>query len=150
VSSRLKAVALLAAVGFVSAQCGGGARSATGERVSAGGISPASSSAEATSKVEIKEYKYIPETLHVKVGSVVRWTNFDNVGHTVTFTAADTGPKRPIRSRAEIMELNRPTELYSSRLFDAKETFTVRFDRAGRFKYICDPHPYMKAVVIVE
>lgn len=148
-SSRLRTVALLAAVGFVSAQCGG-AKSAGGGRQSAGGISPASSSVTPTAKVEIKQYKYYPETLHVQIGSVVRWTNFDNVGHTVTFTAADTGPKRPMRSRSEALELNRPTELYSSKLFKENETFTVKFDRAGRFGYICDPHPYMKAVVIVE
>jgi plastocyanin len=147
VSSSLRTVVLLATVGVLSAQCGGGGAGARGP---AGGISPASSSADPTARVEIKQYKYIPETLHVHVGSVVRWTNFDNVGHTVTFTAADTGPKRPMRSRAEALALNRPSELYSSKLFTEGETFTVRFDRPGRFGYICDPHPYMKAVVIVE
>jgi len=151
VSSRLKTVALIAAVGFVSVHCGGGTRSAAGSgKVTAGGISPASSEATPTAKVEIRQYKYFPETLHVAVGSVVRWTNFDNIGHTVTFTAADTGPKRPMRSRSEVLEMNRPTELYSSKLFKENETFTVKFDRAGRFGYICDPHPYMKAVVVVE
>lgn len=48
------------------------------------------------------------------------------------------------------MEANRPKELFASALFDQGESWTARFDKPGRYAYICDPHPYMKAVVIVE
>lgn len=147
--TSLKTAAVLATVCFVSVQCGGGATQGAAKQ-SAGGISPANASAPVTAEIEISQYKYTPDTLRVAVGSVVRWTNRDNIGHTVTFTAADTGPKRAIRSRAEIMELSRPSELYSSKLFSEGQTFMAKFDRPGRFAYICDPHPYMKAVVVVQ
>ena len=144
--SSPQAVALLAAVAIFSVHCGG----KTGVKQTAGGISPARSDAPVTAEVQISQYKFTPDTIRVAVGSVIRWTNHDNVGHTVTFTAADTGRRRPMRSRAEVMQMNRPSELYSSRLFSEGQTFTAKFDQPGRFAYICDPHPYMKAVVVVQ
>lgn len=142
------AVAVFAALATL--QCGGSGGGASGGARVADAISPAPNSAAVTVQARIAQYKFIPETIHVAVGQVVRWTNEDNVGHTVTFTAADTGPKKPITSRAQIMGLNRPAQLYSSRLFNQNESWAAKFDRPGRYAYICDPHPYMKAVVVVE
>jgi plastocyanin len=139
------AVALSAAI--ATSQCGGGGAAAAHV---AAAINPAPSNVSASASVRIAQYKFIPETVHVSVGQVIRWTNEDNVGHTVTFTAADTGPKKPITSRAELMGLNRPQELYSSKLFGQGESWSAKFDKPGKFAYICDPHPYMRAVVIVQ
>lgn len=137
------AAAVFAAVAV--SQCGGGA---TGAR-SADAIAPAPANAAISHEVRIAQYKFVPDTIRVKVGQVIRWTNEDNVGHTVTFTKADTAPKA-ITSRAQLLALNRPKELYSSKLFGQAETWVARFDQPGRFAYICDPHPYMRAVVVVE
>jgi plastocyanin len=46
--------------------------------------------------------------------------------------------------------MNRPKEMYASALFEKGESWTAKFDKAGKFAYICDPHPFMKAVIIVE
>jgi plastocyanin len=143
--SDLPAVAAAAALGLVVVQCGGGTASGGG----AGGIVPAPANAAVTADVTIRQYKYVPDTLYVAVGAVVRWTNKDNIGHTVTFTAADTAAK-PLTSRAQLLQINRPPSFYSSKLFEEEQTFVARFDQPGTFGYICDPHPYMKAVVIVR
>jgi len=140
-ASRLRTVALVAAVAVGSTQCGG--------KGTPGGIQPSAATGPVDAEVQIAQYKYVPETLHVRVGQTVRWTNRDNVGHTVTFTAADTSPQK-ITSRSQVMQLHRPSELYSSKLFMEGQTFTAKFDQPGRFRYICDPHPYMRAVVVVE
>jgi len=138
------AVAVIAAL--ASVQCGG----KTGSSPIADAIAPAPGNAPIALDVRIAQYKFLPETIHVSVGQVVRWTNEDNVGHTVTFTAVDTGPKKPITSRAQVLALNRPKELYSSKLFMLNGTWVAKFDKPGRFAYICDPHPYMRAVVVVQ
>lgn len=141
---RVNAVVLSAAAAILSVQCGG-----RGTGTFAGGITPVTSPSAIAAEVQIEQYKFVPETVHVAVGGVVRWTNHDNVGHTVSFTSADTGA-RQIHSRAELFGPSRPANLYGSKLFQAGQSFTARFDRPGRFAYICDPHPYMKAFVIVQ
>ena len=143
--SRSLMVAVCAAIAGLS--CGGGTKTAA---VSAEAISPASATAAANAAIKIADYKFIPDTVRIHVGQIVRWTNTDNIKHNVRFTAAGTGPAKPITSRAQLMEQNRPKELYASALFDQGESWTARFDKPGRFAYICDPHPFMKAVIIVE
>lgn len=142
VSASIAGVLLAAAA---VTQCGGG----TAGGKAADAINPAPASATATLEVRIAQYKYIPETAHVAIGQVIRWINEDNVGHTVTFTKADTAPKA-ITSRAQLMSLNRPKQLYSSKLFNLAESWVAKFDRPGQFAYICDPHPYMTGVVVVQ
>lgn len=80
--------------------------------------------------ITIKDYKYGPETLTVKKGTTVTWTNQDSVGHTVT--ANDTSQGGP-----------------DSKLLKKGETFSYTFDEVGEFPYFCAPHPYMKASVTV-
>ena len=137
-------VAVCAAI--VSSQCGG---ARTTSAVS-DAITPVTGNVTVHAQVRLAEYKFWPETVHVAVGQVVRWTNEDNVNHNVRFVAADSSPSRPISSRSEVYGLNRPKELYASKLFAQGESWTARFDKPGRYAYICDPHPYMRAVVVVQ
>lgn len=143
--TRSLVVAVCAAI--VGLSCGGSTQSAA---VSAAAISPMNNAATANSAVRIADYKFLPDTVRIAVGQSVRWTNTDNIKHNVRFTASESGPTKPITSRAQLMEANRPKELFASALFDQGESWTARFDKPGRYAYICDPHPYMKAVVIVE
>jgi plastocyanin len=138
-------VAVCAAI--ASLQCSGGS---TAKAAVSDAVTPVASNVTVHAQVRLSEYKFSPETVHVKVGQVVRWTNEDNVKHNIRFVAADTGPAKPITSRSEVMGLNRPKELYASKLFGQGESWTARFDKPGRYAYICDPHPYMRAMVIVE
>jgi plastocyanin len=138
-------VAVCAAI--ASLQCGGGtsAKAAVSDAVT-----PMDNTVSVNAQVRLSEYKFSPETVHVKVGQVVRWTNSDNVKHNVRFVAADTAPHKPIASRSELMGLNRPKELYASKLFGQGESWTAKFDKPGRYAYICDPHPYMRAMIVVD
>ena len=146
VSASIMAVVCAA---VVSSQCGGGARAATTTSVSQA-VTPVTGDVAVNAQVRVAEYKFSPETVHVAVGQVVRWTNSDNVRHNVRFVAADTGPARPVTSRAELYGLNRPKELFASKLFGQGESWTAKFDKPGRFAYICDPHPYMRAIIVVQ
>ena len=79
-------------------------------------------------KVSIKDLKYNPKELKIKKGDTVVWTNADERDHTVT---ADDGSFK------------------SPNLGDG-ERFTQKFDTVGRYKYHCEYHPRMKAIIVVE
>jgi plastocyanin len=62
-----------------------------------------------------------PDTLRVRVGSTIRWTNFDPVAHNVTSTHG-------------------PEKLASGNLGPGA-TFSVRASRPGLLRYLCTIHP---------
>jgi len=76
--------------------------------------------------VEIRNYKYIPESLTVNVGQTVRWTNYDTVLHDVVGSGIE------------------------SEYLKQGETFTYTFEQEGKYEYICTIHPWMKGKVIAE
>ena len=83
--------------------------------------------AEPVVDVEIRDYKFHPETLTIK--AVVRWTNREKrTSHSVLFP--DAGG------------------FESARMFP-DESWQRRFDRAGAFSYTCGPHPEMKGRIVV-
>ncbi len=71
---------------------------------------------------------YSVNTLTVPVGTTVTWTNDDTVIHTVT--AADGS--------------------FDSGFLDPGATWSYTFDTPGEFEYLCTPHPWMRAKVVVE
>lgn len=81
------------------------------------------------STITIADFAFAPQTITVKKGSTVIWTNEDSVGHTVT---SDTG-----------------SELDSA-LLSKGQSYSKTFNQAGTFSYHCTPHPNMKGTVIVE
>lgn len=87
-------------------------------------------SSEATGRtaVTIENFAYVPQSITVKVGTTVTWTNKDSVAHTVT---SDSGG------------------VLDSPLFSAGETYSFTFNEAGTFTYHCTPHPDMKGTVTV-
>jgi plastocyanin len=62
-----------------------------------------------------------PDTLRVRVGSTIRWTNFDSVTHNVTSTHG-------------------PQKLASGNL-GPRATFSVRANSPGLLRYLCTFHP---------
>lgn len=79
--------------------------------------------------VSIQGNSYIPASLTIAVGDTVRWTNNDNVGHTVTSNSGS--------------ELN-------SGVLPNGGTYQHVFQTAGGFGYHCTVHPTMQAAVAVQ
>ena len=77
--------------------------------------------------IVIEDFKFTPNDLKIKKGTVVTWTNKDGARHTVTGKAA--GP--------------------ASALFGKSESYSYVFNETGTFDYYCVPHPYMKGLVEV-
>lgn len=78
--------------------------------------------------VTIANFAFSPQSLTVKVGTKVTWTNNDVATHTVTATnkAFDSGP-----------------------LSNGK-TFSFTFTKAGTYTYGCSIHTRMQATIIVQ
>jgi len=83
-----------------------------------------------TVNVDIAGFKYSPNTVNIKVGDTVTWTQKDKVPHTVTIV---TGP-----------------ESFDSGLLTQGKTFSYTFTKPGTYSYKCTPHPNMRGEVIVE
>lgn len=80
--------------------------------------------------VEIKDYRYQPQTVRVSAGTSVRWINREKRQyHNVWFE-----------------QLGEPEPPY---LFSG-EVYERRFDTPGQYPYRCGPHPEMTGLVVVE
>jgi plastocyanin len=77
----------------------------------------------------IKDYKFIPGTLTVKVGSTVTFHNDDLIEHTITDRVAGGG---------------------DSGLIGAGKSLSVKFTEVGEFNFRCRLHANMTGRVIVE
>jgi plastocyanin len=84
-----------------------------------------------TNMVNIKNYMFMPGSITVKVGTMVTWTNQDNVGHTIT---------------ADTVSSNAP----SSMDIGNGQSYSFKFTVPGTYAYHCFPHPYMHGSVIVS
>src|SRR5205814_10621568 len=77
-------------------------------------------------EITIKNLKYSPQSVKVKVGDLVRWTNNDDRDHTV----------------------NASDGAFSSGKLSTGDSFAFKFDKKGKYSYGCDYHPRMKGIVI--
>ncbi len=79
--------------------------------------------------VEIKNFKFNPETVTIPAGTTVIWTNNDSTNHTVVSTTGnemDSGSLNP------------------------GETFAHMFNVPGTYEYHCSIHTTMVGKVVVE
>jgi plastocyanin len=82
----------------------------------------------APKEVSIKDLKFAPATLTIAVGDTVRWTNNDDVDHTVD---AVNGA-------------------FSSGKLKTNQTFEFRFTKAGTYDYGCKLRPRTKGRIVVK
>ena len=82
-----------------------------------------------TYNIEIRNFAFQNKELTIKTGDTVIWTNKDSAGHTVTSDSGD--------------ELD-------SNLLSKDESYSHTFTEAETFSYHCNPHPGMKAKIILE
>jgi plastocyanin len=87
----------------------------------------ADESPTAARDVAIDNFSFSPGTVSVPVGTTVRWTNRDDIPHTVV--CEDRTFKSPV--------------------LDTDGVFSRQFAAAGVFKYFCSIHPRMTGTVVV-
>ncbi len=87
-------------------------------------------------KVGMEGWEFNPPKLTVKVGDTVTWINDDDTKHKIAFE--DKSLNAPVRKHA--------------RKFAVGDKFSLKFTKAGEFKYFCGTHESqdMLGVVIVE
>ena len=83
----------------------------------------------ATSAVSIDNFTFTPQTLTVKAGTTVTWTNKDDIPHGI---ASDNNAFR--RSKA----------------LDTDDKFAFTFTTPGTYKYFCYVHPHMTGTIVVQ
>jgi plastocyanin len=134
---------LLSGVALLLAGCGSSGGSSSGSSASSAARSTSSSapssslkpnttpkfasppaSAPVQSGVVAIAYRNIaisPDTVKVKVGSTIKWTNFDSVEHNVTSQDAQ--------------------QKFASKDFGEGATFSIKAERPGIIHYLCTIHP---------
>ena len=79
-------------------------------------------------EIAIRDFSFDPAEIRVRAGETVSWMNDDPLPHSIT---SDDGR-------------------FDSGLLAPGEGYSRRFDEPGRYPYHCTPHPFMKAVIVVE
>ena len=78
-------------------------------------------------EVHIDNFVFAPPLLNAKVGTTVKWTNRDDIPHTIVCAGK-----------------------FRSKTMDTDGTFEFTFAAAGEYKYFCSLHPHMTGTVKVE
>jgi plastocyanin len=81
-----------------------------------------------TAEVKIDNFSFGPAVLTVPAGTMVSWTNRDDIPHTVVSTDG----------------------VFKSKVLDTDEKFSFTFSKAGSYPYFCSIHPKMTGKVIVQ
>ena len=81
-----------------------------------------------TSTVSIDNFSFGPQTLTVKAGTTVTWTNADDSPHTV----------------------REKDGKFKSAAIDTDDTFSQTFTAPGEYEYVCSIHPRMVGKVVVK
>ena len=97
------------------------------------GIAPSVATAgtetpSATADVKIDNFTFEPQTITVKAGTTITWTNRDDIPHTVVSTDL----------------------VFKSKPLDTDQTFTFTLAKPGTYPYFCSIHPKMTGKIIVQ
>jgi len=79
-------------------------------------------------QAEIRAMKFTQERIEVAAGTTVRWTNNDQLQHSVTVNDGS----------------------WDSGLINPGGSWTHTFTQPGEYSFHCTPHPFMKGVVVVR
>jgi plastocyanin len=97
--------------------------------VLAGGVLFAKAQTAATAAVGIDNFTFNPQTVTVKAGTTVIWTNKDDIPHGIA--ATNNAFKR-------------------SQALDTDDSFSFTFTTPGTYQYFCYIHPHMTGSIVVE
>jgi plastocyanin len=81
------------------------------------------------SAVSIDNFTFTPQTLTVKLGTTVTWTNKDDIPHGVA-SANNAFSK--------------------SKALDTDDSYSFTFTTPGTYQYFCYIHPHMTGTIVVE
>lgn len=81
-----------------------------------------------TVQVSIDNFSFGPQTLTIKAGTTVVWTNRDDIPHTVAATGKE----------------------FKSKVLDTDDKFSFTFTTPGAYEYFCSLHPHMTGMIVVE
>jgi amicyanin len=112
---------------------GGGEAAETTEQPAETAEDTGGGAAADTVEVGMEGIKFDPESVTVKVGGTVKWTNNEDVPHDVT---KEDGPGADFSSGKGNMNNG--------------DTYEQTFKEAGEINYVCTVHPNMKGNVTVE
>jgi plastocyanin len=94
-------------------------------------VIPVDALARGDALVIIHRQAFVPDTVRLRPGRSVTWVNCEAVGSDPHTSTAEDGE-------------------WASPLLQAGDSWSVAFAAAGTHAYTCLPHPFMRAVVIVE
>lgn len=77
--------------------------------------------------VNVKDFTFGPKSVTVKAGTLITWTNQDDIPHTVIST----------------------TQQFRSSALDTGDKFSFTFSAPGTYNYFCSLHPQMTGTVVV-
>jgi plastocyanin len=89
---------------------------------------PSAAETSDPTKIVVKDFMFMPNSLTVKAGSTVTWANMDDEPHTVV---SNTG-------------------LFRSAAMDTNESFSFKFDQPGTYHFTCSIHPRMVGTIVVQ
>jgi amicyanin len=78
--------------------------------------------------VGIDNFTFNPQTLTVKAGATVTWTNKDDIPHTVAAVNKE----------------------FKSKALDTDDGYSFTFTTPGTYAYFCSLHPHMTGTIVVE
>jgi len=84
--------------------------------------------AAASGGVTIADFSFAPSTITINTGDTVTWTNNGPTPHSATANGGE----------------------FNTGILKAGQSGSHTFGSAGTFSYYCQPHPYMKATVVVQ
>jgi plastocyanin len=81
-----------------------------------------------TVDVKIDNFSFSPATITIPAGTTVKWTNRDDIPHTVV----------------------NDDQKFQSKALDTDESYSYTFTKRGTYPYFCSIHPKMTGKVIVQ
>jgi plastocyanin len=95
----------------------------------AGGVLVARAQTSAATAVSIDNFTFSPQKLTVKAGTIVTWTNKDDIPHGIAATG---------------------NAFKRSNAMDTDDTYSFTFTTPGTYQYFCYIHPHMTGTIVVE
>jgi plastocyanin len=113
-----KAMALLCAIGCLNLSV----------FALAGDMKDTDNASSKQNTIEIKDFAFNPQTITVKSGEKIIWTNRDEEPHTVVSVEK---------------------QFKKSSALDTDQTFTITAGTPGTYTYFCSVHPKMTGTIVV-